>query len=67
MAAIQNFDQPPLVNRELRNLTKKFMKQKSSNRLQYVNDILCKNAEKYVVAKIWNKILMYCFTRGLKF
>ncbi len=67
MAATQNFDQPPLVNTELRNLTKKFMKQKSFNGLQYVNNILCKNAEKYVVAKIWNKILMYCFTRGLNF
>ena len=33
VAAIQNFNQPPLVNTELRNLTKKFIKQKSSNRL----------------------------------
>ncbi len=64
MVANQNFDQPSLVNTELRNLTKKCMKQKSSNRFKYVIDILCKNAEKYIVAKIWNKILMYCYTRG---
>ncbi len=33
VAASQNCDQPPLVNTELRNLTKKFMKQKSFNGL----------------------------------